>query len=343
MRLFRLLGCLVLAGGLIAAAFVGQTTEPAGIKMTNAADKFLDTLSAEQKEKVKFKFDDPERSNWNFIPLQDKDKKPTRKGLRLEEMTAEQRSAALALVKAGTSNDGYVKATTIMSLEAILKDVEKNGTNVRNPDWYFFSIFGTPLKTGKWGWRVEGHHLSLNFTIDNGKVVSSTPAFFGANPAIVRDGDRKGRAVLPEAEDLARELARSLSDEQKKLALRDKAFDEIEQKKAAPNVGDAQGLPAAKMNDKQKDLLVKLLEGYAHRLAPDIAEIELQEERDAGIDKIHFAYTGAFEEGKPTTYRVQGPTVVIEFLNVQPDGSNNPANHIHSSWRSIKGDFGTAK
>src|SRR5207245_6913565 len=125
-----------------------------------------------------------------------------------EETTAEQRSLALALVKCGTSNDGYVKATTIMSLEAILKDTEKNGTNVRNPDWYFFTIFGTPTKTGKWGWRVEGHHLSLNFTIDNGKVLSATPAFFGANPAVVRDGDRKGTAVLPEAEELAGQLAR---------------------------------------------------------------------------------------------------------------------------------------
>jgi hypothetical protein len=227
-----------------------------------------------------------------------------------------------------------------MSLEAILHDVEKGGTNVRNPDWYFFSVFGTPHKTSKWGWRVEGHHLSLNFTVDNGKILSATPAFFGANPAVIRDGNRKGSAVLPEAEDLAAQLARLLSDEQKKTAQRDKAFPEIEQKKAAPDVGEPQGLPASKMNEKQKELLVKLLESYAHRLTPEVADAQLQEVRDAGIDKIHFAFSGSFEEGKPTTYRIQGPTFVVEFLNAQADGSNNPANHIHSSWRSIAGDFG---
>src|SRR5437764_549078 len=151
--------------------------------MSVAADKFLSTLSEEQKKKVSFSFDDKERTNWHFVPLQDKSKKSTRKGVPLEEMNAEQKAAALALVKAGTSMSGYDKAVTIMSLEAILRDLEKSGAMVRNPDWYFFTVYGTPGKTGKWGWRVEGHHLSLNFAIDNGKVASVTPSFFGANPA----------------------------------------------------------------------------------------------------------------------------------------------------------------
>jgi hypothetical protein len=343
MKLHRMILALVLLGGLIVAAVVGQTAEPTGIRMSGAASKFLDSLTAEQKEKATRKFDDPERINWNFVPLQDKEKKPLRKGLRLDEMTPEQRGSALALLKSGTSNDGYVKAASIMSLEGILKDVEKNGTNTRNSDWYFFTVFGTPSKTGKWGWRVEGHHLSLNFTIDSGKVVSATPAFFGANPAIVRDGDRKGRGILPESEELARELAQTFNDDQRKQAYREKAFDEIEQQKSAPSVGEPQGLPAAKMTDKQKEMLIKLVESYAHRLADDIAEIQLQQVRDASIDKIHFAFSGPLEDGKPSTYRVQGPNFVVEFLNVQADGSGNVANHIHSGWRGIKGDFGTEK
>jgi hypothetical protein len=332
---------MLIVGALVVAAVVGQTQEPAGVKMATAAEKFLTTLTPEQKEKAQFKFDDPERTDWNFVPLQDKDKKPLRKGLRLDQMTPQQRDAALGLVKTGTSNDGYIKATTIMNLEAVLRDLEKNGTNARNPDWYFFSVFGTPQKTGKWGWRVEGHHLSLNFTIDNGKIQSATPAFFGANPAILRDGDRQGDAVLPDSQDLARSLASSLSDDQKKLAQRDKDFPEIEAKTRAPKSADPVGLPVAQMTDKQKDLLMKLLESYAHRLIPEIADAQLKELHDAGIDKIHFAYSGSFESGKPTTYRIQGPTFVVEFLNVQADGSNNPANHIHSAWRTIGGDFGT--
>src|SRR5262249_54171239 len=147
-------------------------------------------------------FDSKERTNWHFVPLQDKEKRPTRKGLPLGEMNEEQRKAALALVSAGTSPEGDKKATTIMSLETILRELERGGAMVRDPAWYFFTVFGTPSKTGKWGWRVEGHHLSLNFTLDGGKVISATPAFFGANPATVMQGPRKGLRTLPEAEDL---------------------------------------------------------------------------------------------------------------------------------------------
>jgi hypothetical protein len=340
MKLLRVFVSLVLLSGLGGLAYVSQATQSTGEKMAGAAEKFLDGLTKEQRAKATFAFDDKERTNWHFVPLQDKDKKPTRKGLPLGEMTAEQKAAALALVRAGTSADGYTKATTIMSLEAILRDLEQGGAMVREPGWYFFSIFGTPAKTGKWGWRVEGHHLALNFVIEDGKVTAATPAFFGANPAFVKDGRRKGLRTLPEAEDLAKELFRSLDEDQKKAAYRDQQFPEIRQGDPDPGVGSPTGLPAAKMTDKQRDLLIKLLEAYARRMPDDVAQVEMGELREAGIDKIHFAYAGGLAEGKPHTYRIQGPTFVVEFLNVQPDSANNPANHIHSVWRNVKGDFG---
>jgi hypothetical protein len=340
MKLTRVLLSLVLLAVLVGLAYVGQATESTGTKMANAAEKFLDSLTPEQKDKTTFAFDDKERTNWHFIPLQDRDKKSTRKGLPLGDMSAEQKAAALALVRAGTSPDGYTKATTIMSLENILHDLEKGGAMVRDPGWYFFSVFGKPSKTGKWGWRVEGHHLALNFVIDDGKVVAATPAFFGANPATVKDGARKGLRTLPEAEDLAKELFRSLDEEQKKVAYQDKQFPEITQGNADPGVGAPKGLPAAKMTDKQRDVLAKLLQAYASRVPEDVAAVEMSEVKEAGIDKIYFAYAGELAEGKPHTYRIQGPTFVVEFLNVQADSANNPANHIHSAWRNIKGDFG---
>ena len=141
-----------------------------------------------------------------------------------------------------------------MSLENILRELEKNGANVRNPEWYFVSIFGKPAKTGKWGWRIEGHHLSLNFTLEDGKVIASTPAFFGANPALVMEGDKKGLRTLPEAEDYAQELFASLDDDEKKVAFQAKQFPEIEEGKAKPNAGAPVGLPASKMNEKQRNL-----------------------------------------------------------------------------------------
>src|SRR5262249_18605741 len=243
----------------VGIAYVAQENQSAGVQMTDAADKFLASLTAEQKEKATYDFDNKERTNWYFVPLQDQNKRSTRKGLPLEDMTAEQKRAALGLIKAGTSDKGYTKATTIMSLEAILAELEKGGAMVRKPQWYFFTIFGTPSKNAKWGWRVEGHHLALNFVIDKGKVVAATPAFFGANPATVQDGPRKGLRTLPEAEDLARALFQSLDDDQKKVALQEKQFPEIEQGKAAPNLGAPKGLPAAQMTDQQREQLVKLL------------------------------------------------------------------------------------
>src|SRR6516164_2951505 len=158
--------------------------------MFAAADSLVGSLDAQQKAQAVFGFDDAERSNWHFVPHQ-KQKKPLRKGLPLEQMTAEQKALALRLVEAGTSPSGFSKATTIMSLENLLKDLEKNGVNVRNPDWYFLSVFGTPSKSGRWGWRVEGHHLSLNFSLDKGQVVSATPAMFGANPAVYIAGPKQ--------------------------------------------------------------------------------------------------------------------------------------------------------
>ncbi|HKB39032.1 MAG TPA: DUF3500 domain-containing protein, partial [Gemmataceae bacterium] len=275
MKLLRLLLALAAVAVVAGVAYVNQTTEPAAGKMANAAQKFLDTLSENQKKQTQFDFDDKERTNWHFVPVQNNDKKPTRKGLPLGEMDGKQRTAALELLRAGTSPDGYTKATTIISLEEILRDLEKGGAMVRNPGWYFIAVFGPPSKTGKWGWRVEGHHLSLNFTIDKGKVVSATPAFFGANPAEVKAGKHKGLRTLPEAEDRARELFKSLDKDQRKLAYREKRFAEIEEAKAKPNVGPPVGLPGSKLTAKQRDVLQKLIEGYANRMPPEVAAAQL--------------------------------------------------------------------
>lgn len=340
MKLTRLFLSLLALAVLTGVAYVNQATETSGTKMAAAAEKFLATLSAEQKAKATFAFDDKERLNWHFVPLE-KDKKSTRKGLSLEEMSKEQKEAALEILRAGAGMDGFNKATTIMSLEGILLEAEKGSGPTRNPGWYFVGIFGTPSKTGQWGWRVEGHHLSLNFTMDKGAIVSATPAFFGANPALVQNGERKGLRTLPEAELPVKELFDSLSDEQKKVAMQSKGFPEAGAKTTAPKTGEPVGLAGAKMNDKQKALLGKIVEGYANRMAPDVAAAQLAEVKQAGLDKIHFALSGTpGEPGKGCTYRVHGPTFLIEFLNEQPDGYKNAANHIHSSLRSFKNDFG---
>jgi hypothetical protein len=339
----RLLLVLALSAGLAGVAYVARDVEPPGTQMAGVAEKFVEGLTPEQKKKAVYDFDSKERTNWHFIPLQTPDKRPSRKGLPLEEMSAEQKRLARELVRAGTSETGYDKAITIMSLESILHDLEKRGSMVRNPEWYFFTIFGTPSKTGKWGWRVEGHHLSLNFVVDRGKVTAATPAFFGANPANPsRVKGRDGKPVLAEAENLAMELFKSLDADQRKVALQPKQFPEIKAQNARPEVGEPVGLVAAKMTEEQRGILRKLIEGYARRMPPEVANRELGRVKQAGLDRVHFAFAGADQHGKPHTYRVQGPTFVIEFLNVQADSAGNPANHIHSVWRNKEGDFGLA-
>src|SRR5512140_2115618 len=152
------LGALAVGAVLLTAAY--NRTNTASV-MTEAANRFLASLTPEQKAKATFKFDDAERVNWFYIPTE-------RKGLPLREMSPYQKHLASALLAAGLSQSGYIKAITIMSLEDVLKEMEKDSGERRNPEKYYFSIFGTPSETGNWAYRVEGHHVSQNFTIANG-------------------------------------------------------------------------------------------------------------------------------------------------------------------------------
>jgi hypothetical protein len=338
--LLRLAVGFVCLTGLASIALVAREQRPAADQMADAAEQFLASLSPEMRQKAEFGFDDPHRTAWFFTPQQDRERKATRKGVRFEELNKEQREKALALLRSGTSAKGYEQATTIMSLEEILRDTEKKGSMVRNPDWYFVSVFGKPSKTGKWGWRFEGHHLSVNFTIDRGQVESPTPFLYGANPATVKAGPRAGLRTLPEVEDHARELIQSLDDEQKKLAHREKDFPEIAENTPAAKIGDPVGVPGNKLTEKQRAVLLKLIQAYANRMPAAVAAAELKAVTDAGLDKVYFGYSGSPEPGKGYTYRIQGPTFVAQFLNVQSDSLGNKANHIHSGWRRLPADFG---
>jgi hypothetical protein len=332
--------------GVTAALLVGLTVlanqaPQAGGAMVAAADTFLGTLPPELKAKAAQPFDSPNREQWFFTPQQTRDKQPLRKGVRLDELDAKQKAAALDLLRAGLSGKGFDQATTIMSLENILAELEKNGANAREPGWYFVSVFGAPSATGNWGWRVEGHHLSVNLTLDGGRVVAASPVVFGANPAEVRSGPRKGLRTLPEVEDLARELIASLTPEQRAEAKQPKPLPEIAENTPAAKPGEPVGLAAGRMTEEQRATVWKLLAAYANRLPAEVAAAELKRVQEADVKRVKFAYHIAEDKpGKPTTYRLHGPAAVVEFLNAQADGAGNPANHIHSGWRRLPGDFG---
>jgi len=297
--------------------------------MAEAANRWLASLTPEQRAKATFTFADDERQNWHFIPIE-------RKGLALREMTPAQKHLASALLSTGLSQQGYIKAETVMSLEDVLRLLEKGTGPERDPEKYYFTIFGVPSAAGTWGYRVEGHHLSQNYTVVNGRVAGS-PSFFGANPAEVKEGPRKGLRTLAAEEDLGREVIQSLDPEQRKIAIvSPDAYKEIltlSDRQAALK-GQASGLPASKMNPKQFALLMALLEDYARNMPEQIAESREEQIRKAGKD-IYFAWAGGVEKGQPHYYRVQTPAILIEY-----DDTQNNANHIHSVWRDFNGDFG---
>ncbi len=324
---------------VLVSVWAGGRREQAGAEMVRAAEAFLAELTPEQRRKATFAFDDPERLNWHFIPR-------ARRGLPLAEMNDRQRRAAHALLHTGLSDLGFEKSVTIMALEAVLHELERGGRFQRDPELYYWSIFGDPKPRGRWGWRVEGHHLSLNFVVEDGRVVSATPAFFGANPATVtvqtNTSVPKGTRVLADEERLARRLMQSFSEQQRNRAIFAKRPPRDIRGANAPQPPRTApiGLPASAMSKEQQELLWDLLRAYARKMPDEVANAWLTEIRRSGLERVHFAWAGGLQAGQPHYYRIQGPDFVVEYANVQPDPLGNPANHIHAVWRSLHGDFG---
>jgi hypothetical protein len=304
--------------------------------MAKAATQFLDGLSADQKAKAVLPFDGEDRLRWHFIP----NETFPRKGIMIKEMNEKQRRLAHDLLRTGLSARGYNKVTSIIELEDILKAIETGGKMARDKEEYLFSVFGTPAAKGNWGWRVEGHHISLRYTIVDGAMkgaLASTPMFLGSNPAEVRDGDKKGFRALAEEEDTGRALVTALPAELQKQAIVNAVAptDIVTMNKNDITPLPDQGVPYSAMGPQQQALLMKLIEAYAGVMEADIAAGRLARIKAAGLDKIRFAWAGELEKGKKHYYMVQGPTFLIEYDNTQNNG-----NHIHSVWRDFNGDFG---
>ncbi len=297
--------------------------------MTASADRFLAALSPEQRAKATFLLDEDERLNWHYIPKE-------RNGLPLREMLPYQKHLASALLASGLSQSGYIKAVTIMSLEDVLRIMEHDDGERRNPEKYYFSIFGTPSDTGTWAWRIEGHHISQNYTVAHGQVVDA-PSFFGSNPAEVLEGPRHGLRVLAAEDDLGRELIGMLEEPLRKTAIVDPtAYGDIltAASRKAALAGQPSGLSATKMNARQFEALRALAELYARNLPDELARRRLQQ-IDAAGRNAHFAWAGGIHPRDPHYYRIQTSAFLIEL-----DDTQDHANHIHSVWRDCTGDFG---
>ena len=311
--------------------FLGSTAAGHDIaqEMTDAATIFLQALSDEDRKKVTFDFDDPHRIDWQFIPM-------NRPGLSFGDLKPEQLLLGTGLLQTGLSHRGYSTSMQVMVLESVLHEME-NLNPRRDPSKYHLFIFGQPRTTQTWGWRIEGHHLSISFTVANGQAIAATPLFIGANPAKVPIGNLKGLRVLGRQEDLGRRLVRNLSAEQKEVAVIDAKppNDVINGPGVIAKPLQPIGLMAGDMTADQKVMLRRLIDSFIKQIRPELAAADVQEIEDAGFDNVSFAWMGFLQKEKPHYFRVQGPTFILEYDNVQ-----NNANHVHVVWRDLKNDFG---
>ncbi|MGE3109492.1 MAG: DUF3500 domain-containing protein [Phycisphaerales bacterium] len=329
---------LGVSAALVMATGFRPSREPARAvmngEMARAARALLDSMSGALREKVSLGFEDAARRDWHFVPR-------SRPGVTLGELTDSQRGLVQDLLRSALSSQGMLKANAIIDLELLLREME-NGNTGRDPGKYTVTIYGEPGAGGggaagkPWGWKIEGHHLSLNFTSSGEVVTSVTPAFMGSNPASAPSGVKAGQRVLGAEEDLGRALLGLLDEEQRRSAvIAENAPADImlmpgREFDAAPAVG----LSAERMTGAQREALWAIVEEFAGNLRRELAASELKRIRAAGVEKIWFAWAGGTTRGEGHYYRVRGPTFVIEYDNTQ-----NNANHVHTVWHDLTRDF----
>jgi hypothetical protein len=304
-------------------------------RMADAARRWLDTLDPAQRARASFPFASDERYVWDYRPA-------PRQGLALSEMTAPQRERAMALLDAGLSARGATAVRDIIALEPILGALEQQAGRRprwrRDPELYWFALFGEPDGREPWAWRIGGHHVAVLMTVVDHAFVAATPLFFGANPATVPQGPRHGHRTLADEEELARALLAQLSPTQKGAAIVDPVAPAdiltTNYRAADPNVLP-RGVAYGQLGGEQRESLVRLVRHYVERVAPEVAAVEWKRIEAAGLDAVTFAWAGPEARGQGHYYNVRGPRFLIEYDNTQ-----NDANHIHAVWRDVTNDWG---
>lgn len=302
--------------------------------VVSAANRFVSGLSAAQQLEAVYPFDADERFNFHYIPRE-------RKGIAFGDLNPAQQSAAMALAHSCLSAAAVQRFEGLLELEKVLKAIEgrSEDDHYRDPRKYYFTVFGVPGGNTTWGWRLEGHHISFNFSVKDGKIVSGTPAFIGSNPAIVKSGPQQGKQLLKDETELGFAMVGMLSGQQLQSSLLAGAIpgEIITAASRKASLEKKEGLRYADMSAAQKAQLLTLIKCYVYRFTKLFADDMLKAIQAAGLDEIRFAWAGPVtaQEGKAYYYRVQGPGFIIEY-----DNSQNNANHVHTVMRDLQHDFG---
>jgi len=307
-------------------------------RLADAAVEFLASLNESQRKAATLPFGDDRRYVWDYRPPES----TPRNGLRLINMTAEQRRKAEAVMDIGLSTRGAEQVRKIMELETPLREQERVEGRVtpfiRDPEHFQFCVFGDPRGRAPWAWHVAGHHVAVHFTVVDGDRIASVPLFFGANPSEVRIGPTAGQRTLPEEEDWARALVRSLPSEQKQVAVVSaSAFPDIltDKNRVAYPFLAPRGIAYSDLGDEHRTRLVDLVRHYVARTNDELSAFTWGKIERAGFSDVTFAWAGSVEPGQGHYYAIKGATFLIEYDNTQ-----NGANHIHSVLRDLTGDWG---
>ena len=298
-------------------------------KNQGPAVNFLNSLNQEQKNKAQMPFDADSKHDWHYFPAS----MYPRAGISIGELDEEQKQILFQLLRVSLSETGYNKTQQIISLENVLLEMSDN-TSMRDPENYYTAFYGNPEKDSLWAWSFQGHHLSLNFTILNGKT-EIAPRFMGANPATVKSGSRKGERTLAVEEDLGLELINSIQDKQKAIFSARSPNDIVTGNTPEVDPLNPVGIKLEDLSAANQEILLRLIHEYLATMPDELAKKRAENLEKEEMDEIRFGWAGATHSGEPHYYRIQGKTFLIEF-----DNSQNNANHIHSVWRDFDGDFG---
>lgn len=343
LRRITTLSFLIAAPWASADHAADATLEAVSRDMVAIARELLDTMAIEpsgiepavgyhRRSLALLDHDDPARSDYVYWPH-------LREGLPIDYMTGQQRSLVHQLLNSALSAKGYLGAIQIMQMERILAEDEAGGFP-RGPENYTLAIFGEPAEGQRWGWRFEGHHLSLNFSVSPG-AISVTPSFWGASPALINSGPFAGFRNLRGSHEAGLALVNALDAEQQALAIADGSppFDILSGNLNRPRDSwddwkqlPPQGIAVRDLQPQQKDLVQRVLDEVVTSHRPEISQAYLAQ---IDVNTLRFVWFGGIREGEAHYYRLEGPDFFFEYDLVQSNG-----NHVHAVWRSKAGDFG---
>lgn len=307
--------------------YTGAVEDPVPEQMRTAAGALLAALDEPDRQQARYDFDDDAARRWlEYRPR-------PRPGVALAGLDGTARKAAHRLLATALSPAAYAQAMAVVALEEVL-DRAEGWRRGRHSGDYWVTVFGDPARDDRWGWRFEGHHLSVSMTIVDDQV-SPAPIFLGANPATVRHAGRPVSRPLGPEEDLARELLDALGPAGRVAAIvaEEAPADIISATRAdAPGRLDPLGVPRGRLTPTGRALLDQLVALYLDRLPPELAAREVG--RLSG-GELHFAWAGPVGPGRRHYYRVQGDDLLIEYDNTTDDG-----NHAHTVLRRPASDFG---